>query len=45
MCFTIPPPLVMERCMIECSYVFAGLPATSSRSLFLNLVINTRMKG
>ena len=45
MCFTNRPPPMMKRCMTECSYAFAGFPATSSRSLFLNLVMKTRMKG
>ena len=40
----LPPPTT-ERCMTECSYVYAGFPATSSRSLFLNPVMKTRMKG
>ena len=45
MCFTTLRDVMMEMCMTECFYVFAGLSATSSRSLFLNLVMKTRIKG
>ena len=41
MYFTTPLPLMMKRSMIGCSYVCAGLPAISLRSLFLNLFMKT----
>ena len=37
--------VMMGTSMIRCSYACAAFPATSSRSLLMNLVMNTRMNG
>ena len=45
MCFTTLLLLMMERDMIGQSYVCAGFPAISSRSLSLNIVTKAMVKG